>query len=568
MSKIKKESYLFDYDDEENSNTPDPVFKAPDSQPSIALRDYQSDAREAVIDAWRKEKVTRPLVQLPTGTGKTVVFASLARELQAKTLIIAHRDELLRQAQDKVNMVWPEAKTGIVKASENDFKGKNVVIASIQTLSREKRLKQVAGQDFDLCIIDEAHHSCSRTYRDTISYLGFMDDDPKRLLLGVTATTKRLDKMGLRNVFQKIVYESSLRTMVKAGYLSDIRGFRTNTGVDLTTVKTSKGDFVEVELSVLVNTPERNERVVESYVEHAIGRKALCFTAGVQHAHDLSHVFNTHGIAAMAISGKTSDNERKEILRAFSAGEIQVLCNCNLLTEGYDEPSIDCILLARPTKSATLYTQMVGRGTRKYPGKSDCVVIDFTDRGHDICALPSLLGLSVDEMTKGESLLEEMEKEEQAERGSNAVRKDIGNLEEFDLLGKSVFRWIQAQSEWRLPIEPGLWGVLVPDGSEGKYKTILYRKDEQPRLFYPTALNLGYAQGMIEDYARRFGKVFARKDAPWREAPATDKQVDLLRRLGINPQGMTKGAAADAIDGFFATQSARKGGQWQNVGVN
>lgn len=535
---------------------------------SISLRDYQTDARTAVIEAWRKKKVTRPLVQLPTGTGKTVVFASLARELQAKTLIIAHRDELLRQAQDKVNMVWPEARTGIVKAHENDFEGKDVVIASIQTLSRGKRLKQIVGENFDLCIIDEAHHSVSKTYRDTINYLGFMDDDPKRLLLGVTATTKRLDKMGLRNVFQKIVFESSIRTMVKAGYLSDIRGFRTNTGVDLTTIKTSKGDFVEVELSVMVNTPERNEKVVESYIEHAAGRKAVCFAAGVQHAHDLADVFLTHGIMARAISGKTPDDERKEILRAFSAGEIQVLCNCNILTEGYDEPSISCILLARPTKSATLYTQMVGRGTRKYPGKLDCIVIDFTDKAHDICALPSLLGLGIDEMTEGESLLDEMEKEERAERGSKAIDRQIGQLEEFDLLGNSVFRWIQAGSEWRLPIEPGLWGVLVPNGSGDKYKTILYRKDEQPQLFYPTALNFGYAQGMIEDYARRFGKVFARKDAPWRNVPATDKQVDLLRRLGINPQGMTKGAAADAIDGFFATQSARKGGQWQSVGVN
>jgi hypothetical protein len=395
-----------------------------------------------------------------------------------------------------------------------------------------------------------------------------MDDNPKRLLLGVTATTKRFDKLGLRNVFQKIVYESSIRTMVKAGYLSDIRGYRTNTGVDLVKVKTSRGDFVEAELSVMVNTPERNEKVVASYIEHAMGKKAVCFAAGIQHAHDLAVVFNTQGIVARAISGKTPDDERKSILRAFPAGEIQVLCNCNILTEGYDEPSISCILLARPTKSATLYTQMVGRGTRKYPGKADCIVIDFTDKAHDVCALPSLLGLSVDEMTKGESLLDEIEKDERAKRGSNAIRKDIGRLEEFDLLGNSVFRWIQAGNEWRLPIEPGLWGVLVPDDNGDKYKTILYRKDEQPRLFHQTALNLGYAQGIIEDYARRFGKVFARKDAPWRNVPPTDKQVDLLRRLGINPEGMTKGAAADAIDGFFATQSARKGGQWQNVGLN
>ncbi len=523
---------------------------------SIQLRDYQNDSIGAVIEARDKENITRPLISLPTGTGKTIIFASLAEQLGAKTLIIAHRDELLRQAEDKVRMIWPTAKIGIVKAKENDFQDKNVVIASIQTICREKRLKQIAAENFSLCIIDEAHHGCAKTYRESISYLGFMDDNPEKLLLGVTATTRRSDKIGLRNVFQKIVYESSIRTMVKGGFLSDIRGYKSNTGVDLTTVRTRNGDFIERELSILVNTPSRNEKVIQSYLEYAEGRKAIAFTSGIQHAHDLTDVFLSHGIEARALSGKTPDDERKELLQAFSDGKIQVLSNCNILTEGYDESSISCILLARPTKSMTLFTQMVGRGTRKHPGKSDCVVINFTDRSHDICALPTLLGLGFNEMGQGESLLEVEEEIEWRERGSSAINKPIGNLEEYDLLGKSSFRWIQVGNEWRLPIGPGLYGALAPDN--GKYKIFLFKRGEHPKPFYPKSLEIGYAMGIIEDHARQVSRSFSRKDSPWRNRPASEKQIDLLKRLGINPANMRKGEACDQIEQFFTKQEARR----------
>jgi len=521
---------------------------------SIALRDYQKDSIQSIVKA-RGEGITRPLLVLPTGTGKTLVFAALAKQLQTKTLILAHRDELIRQAEDKVSMIWPEADIGIVKAQENDYRDKDVVCASVQTLSRANRLKQLADEDWNLLVIDESHHSCAQSYRAVIDGLGFMDNDPERLLLGVTATATRSDKLGLGHIFQKIVYQASILTMVRAGYLADIKGFRAYTGTDLSEVATRQGDFVESQLSQAVNTPERNQLVIDFYLQHASGRKALAFCADVQHAHDLARAFLEDGIEAKALSGQTPKEERREALRAFSKSEIQILTNCALFTEGYDEPSIEAVLMCRPTKSTILYTQCIGRGTRKHPGKTDCVIIDFADNRHDICQLPSLLGFNPDDLQEGESVKEEIERSEHGIGCAVATLPQV-SIKEFDLLGKSIFRWFHDGAKWRLPINPGVYAILTP--VNGKFKAFLVQKDEGTKLLYQTPLDLGYGQGICEDFARRFGKSFSRKDALWREQSASEKQIDLLLRLGVNPAGMNKGECSDRLEEFFAKQEVRR----------
>jgi len=217
--------------------------------------------------------------------------------------------------------------------------------------------------------------------------------------------------------------------------------------------------------------------------------------------------------------------------------------------------------MARPTKSTILYTQCVGRGTRKYPGKEDCIVIDFCDNRHDICSLPQLLGFNVNKLTKGESAQEEIERQDrQLKIGGDgySYNPPIGEvlIKEFDLLGKSVFRWFHDGEKWRLPIAPGVHAILIP--SDDKYKVFIYHRTEENQLLHPSSLDLGYGQGIAEDYARQYGKHFSRKDSPWREKPATDKQIDLLRRLGIDLKGMTKGLACDAIDEFFAKKEVKR----------
>ncbi|MGQ9533552.1 MAG: DEAD/DEAH box helicase family protein, partial [Desulfotomaculales bacterium] len=190
----------------------------------IQLRDYQKDCLRAVLEARREKNVTRPLVSLPTGTGKTIIFAALARELNCRTLVLAHRDELVRQAADKFQMVWPDVSLGVVKADENNFRDKQVVVASVQTLTRPNRLEQVAHEDFRLLVVDEAHRAPAISYRRIADYLVFMDGEPDRLLLGVTATARRADAVGLGCVFEDVVYHASILTMIRAGGRSRHQG--------------------------------------------------------------------------------------------------------------------------------------------------------------------------------------------------------------------------------------------------------------------------------------------------------------------------------------------------------
>jgi len=535
---------------------------------AIALRDYQEDALNETKNATR-EGLTRLLAVLPTGCGKTIIFSELAKRSKRKTLILAHRDELIRQAADKVSMVWPEAVVGVVKGKENDFHHKNVVCASVQTLSREKRLRQVLDEDFGLLVVDEAHHAMAQTYRDIIDNLGFGSNDPRRVLFGCTATPSRMDDKGLGHVFQKIVYSVSILTMIRAGYLSDIRGFRAQTDTDLSSVGTRGGDYIESQLAKAVNTKERNELVIKSYQEHAPGRKAIAFCANVQHSEDLAAMFKENGIEAKALSGGTPEEERSEALRAFSRGDIRILTNCALFTEGFDEPSIECVLMCRPTKSSALYTQCIGRGTRRHPGKDDCVVIDFCDNRHDICSLPELLGWDSARMQDGKSVIEtlkELEKkpveemDSKEKKGYKQLSFDLPpvSIAEFDLLNKSAFRWLFDGHQWLLPIAPGVDAVLMPDGA-GRFMAFAVRKNEKPDLLHPTPLDLGYGQGVCEDYVRRNGgRAFASKDAKWRKVGATQPQIDLLKKIGGYREGISKGEATDLIGQFFARKNARK----------
>jgi ATP-dependent helicase IRC3 len=522
----------------------------------IQLRDYQQEAKSAVLEN-HKQGVTRPLVSLPTGTGKTIVFGAVVKERGGRALVLAHRDELLTQAAEKISLVYPQAEIGRIKAEENDFEDKQIVCASVQTLTRPKRLEQIAHAGFDTMIIDEAHHAPALSYRRILSYLGFMEGNAEKLALGVTATAGRGDGVGLGNVFEKIVYQSNILTMIRAGYLSDIKGIRVRTEADLSSVGTRQGDFIESQLSLAVNTPERNNAIVGAYLQNAANRKTIGFCVDVAHAEDLAQAFNDNGVIARALSGKTPEDERKEILRAFSRGEIQVITNCQILTEGFDEPAVDCILMARPTKSTTLYTQCIGRGTRLFPGKDDCIVIDFADNRHDICALPTLLGFSLNSLARGESVRETAEVEDKKKQREKAVAQLHGEIvsKEYDLLGKSKFRWFKAGEQWRLPVAPGVYAVLNPHGD--RYHVVLAEKDQAPRLLHEIPLPVTYGMGIAEDFARSQGQAFSRKDAPWRKHEATEKQIETLKKFGLYYPGITKGEASDKLEKFFAGRQRR-----------
>lgn len=516
----------------------------------LSLRPYQEQCLEAISDA-RESGFNRQLVSLPTGTGKTIIFCHLLKDF-GRVLILAHRDELCQQAIDKLLMVYPEAekKIGIVKAQRNDT-DKPIIVGSVQTVSRDNRLEDMP-ESFDLVITDEAHHAVADSYRRIYDKLV-----NGNLHVGFTATPNRTDNIGLGEVYDEVVFERTIKDMIKAGWLCSLSGNRITTDVSLDGVNTVRGDFSKKALTSVINTENRNQLIVKSWLEHASERKTLAFTVDVQHAHDLAEAFLEAGIPASPISGNTPDSKRHELERKFHTSEIQVLCNCNLLTEGYDEPAIDCILLARPTKSQSLYIQMVGRGTRIHPGKKDCLILDVVDNTtrHDIRQFADL-GL-VPEESEGIA--------NQAAEGEKDRFKDLGfgediYSEEIDILGKAArFDWNILDSDtFKLYIGDGYIKVGMRSDGEGYY-AYFKQHGESLRFLTPKhKVNLSWAIGIAEDFASSHlngDLTLISKQSEWKKEPATEKQLNILNSFGIDyDYDITKGEASKLIDRAYYQQ--------------
>ena len=450
---------------------------------------------------------------------------------------------------------------GIVKGKENDFQYKDVVVASVQTLARESRRARMEKERFGLLVIDECHHAASESYQSIIRDFGFGEDNQKRILFGCTATANRLDGKELGKTFQKIVYDASILTMIRAGYLADIKGFRAQTGTDLSGVQTARGDYVESQLAKAVNNEDRNKLVVNTYNNYAPGQKAIAFCANVKHANDLADMFNSVGIKSVALSAMSSDEDRKKTLIDFRIGKITVMTNCALFTEGFDEPSIETVLMCRPTKSESLYAQCIGRGTRTFPGKKHCTVIDFCDNRHDICSLPVLFGFGeIDNGKKVTDRANECDKIKSEKEVENEKVEAVKNvqIEAFDLLGRSKFNWINENENWRLTMGFDCDTMLLLDGS-GKYNAFLIKKGDEPVLLHPVPLDLGYGQGVCEDYVRKVGdKKVSMKSAKWRKDLPTLQQVAFMKKIGIYRDGLNKGEASNLIGSFFAKKNMKK----------
>ena len=348
------------------------------SKKSFSLRDYQIECLTAIRDRYLAG-VRRQLTCLPTGSGKTVIFSEFPKffRMKKQMLVLAHRAELLDQACDKLRQANPDLRVEIEQAGRVADPDSHVVVASVPTLGRKGsgRLPRLDPDRFFLIVVDEAHHATAKTYRRILKYFGVFEPDTPKLIVGFTATPKRGDGEGLDAVFEEIVFSRTLPEMIGAGYLSPVAGFRVETDVDLSRVKTRMGDFVVSHLSEAVNVEQRNSLVVDVFRSRLKEKQTLCFCVDVAHAHSLAEAFNAGGIPAGAVTGDMDHSERTKILTGFRTGSIRVLANCMVLTEGYDEPSVEGIILARPTKSTLLYTQMIGRGTRLHPGKENVTVL-------------------------------------------------------------------------------------------------------------------------------------------------------------------------------------------------
>ncbi len=345
----------------------------------MQLRPYQQEAKTAIQQEWARGN-TRTLLVLPTGTGKTIVFTHVAADCVRngeRVLILAHRGELLEQAADKL-----ARSTGLgcaVEKAESSCLNSwfRVVVGSVQSLMREERLTQFSKDHFDAIIVDEAHHAISDSYQRVLGYFN------QAKVLGVTATPDRGDMRNLGQYFESLAYEYTLPKAIKEGYLSPIRAQTIPLRLDISGVGQSAGDFKASDLGNALDP--YLYQIAEEMAKVAMDRRTVVFLPLIKTSQKFRDILREKGFEAAEVNGESTD--RAEILSDFDAGRYNVLCNSMLLTEGWDCPSVDCIVVLRPTKIRSLYSQMVGRGTRLYPGKDNLLLLDFlwhTER-HELC---------------------------------------------------------------------------------------------------------------------------------------------------------------------------------------
>lgn len=528
----------------------------------ITLRDYQNAALAAVDEALERG-IRRQLLVLPTGGGKTVVFSSLIRKRGGTALILAHRDELLSQAGEKLVSVAPELglSIGYVKAARNQVTAP-IVIASVQTLAHRRRREQLPDH-FDTVIIDEAHHTGAITYDWILEHIG-----GSPLILGVTATPERHDKQPLVDPenparYEELVYARGIEEMIREGHLVDVKGVRVELdGLDLDAIKQSAGDFQAEDLAAALDDADAASEILTAFTDHAADRPTIVFCPTVRSAHEQAAEFTSAGVTAEALDGGTPGPERREIITRLNTGETQVVCNVGVLTEGFDEPSVSCIIMVAPTKSRVRYTQAIGRGLRLHPGKTDCLVIDLigVSRRLTLQSLPGLFGLEKppeqDEAVTDALDRERLAREELAQRQNRKRREVKLRSESVNFFRRDQLHWVHIGARWVMSLDDS--EMLVLDPIDDKHWRVIVMAQHSYR---PLArrMDLGYAQGTAEEFIRhrKVGQL-VNKDAPWRREGVSEGQRSKLRHLGVTAEPTNRGHAADLITEAIAVERLRR----------
>lgn len=388
------------------------------------LRPYQQQAIDAVFEAEARGVRCQAIV-MATGLGKTVVFAHLIARRGGRALVLAHRDELLTQAAQKIIAVNPGASVGIVRGDLDEHNAQ-IVVASVATLSRERRLKRL-NADFSTVIVDEAHHSAANSYGKIFEHVA--PSNP--LLIGVTATPDRADGKGIDQWFSEIVFQMGIDEGIRQGWLSNLEGKLIHLkGADFSKVHVRKGDYDLSELEQIMEAANWHEHVAKAWADHASERKSVIFVPKVAMAYSLAEQIRSIGGRAEAIDGAMKIDDRRGVLKRLATGETRVVVNCAVLTEGFDEPSLDCVIMARPTKSRSLYVQCVGRGLRLNDGKENCLILDMVgvSQRHDLVSLASLAG--VERLKNGESFTKAQERsKEEAEQKAKEEAEEKARIE-------------------------------------------------------------------------------------------------------------------------------------------
>lgn len=461
------------------------------------LRPYQQRARDRIHAEWENGH-TRTLLVLPTGTGKTIVFASVAADqVRAgdRVLILAHRGELLEQAADKL-----QRSTGLVSAVEKaDATCLNtwfrVVVGSVQTLQRTARLERFPHDYFGTIIIDEAHHAITDGYRRILDYFG------SARVLGVTATPDRGDMRNLGEVFDSLAFEYKLTDAIKEGYLCRIMAQTIPLKLDISSVTMSGGDYAVGDLGTALDP--YLEQIAAEMAQRCKGRKTVVFLPLIKTSQKFRDLLNSHGFRAAEVNGQSTD--RKEVLADFDAGKYNVLCNSMLLTEGWDCPSVDCVVVLRPTKVRSLYSQMVGRGTRLSPGKSDLLLLDFlwmTDK-HELCRPADLVC------------------EDRA-----VARQMTENLAQTGCPEDIEEAAVQASED------------VVAQREEALAKQLEEQRRKKARLVDPLQYEMSIQAEDLAGYVPAFG---------WEAGPPSAEQTAALEKMGILPDAVESAGKASLL---------------------
>lgn len=466
----------------------------------MELRPYQQEAKDAIFEQW-DNGVKKTLLVLPTGCGKTVVFAKVTEDCVRqgnRVLILAHRGELLDQAADKLMKT-----TGLgcaLEKAENTCLGSwfRVVVGSVQSLMRQKRLDQFPEDFFDTIIIDEAHHCISDSYQKVLQHF------PDAQILGVTATPDRGDMQNLGQFFESLAYEYTLPKAIKEGYLTPIKALTIPLKIDMSSVSIQAGDFKVGDIGTALDP--YLEGIAEEMKKYCSDKKTVVFLPLVKTSQKFRDLLNEHGFQAAEVNGTSQD--RAEILADFEDGKYNVLCNSMLLTEGWDCPSVDCIVVLRPTKVRSLYCQMVGRGTRLFPGKDHLLLLDFlwhTER-HELCHPASLICSN-----------------------EEVAQKMTENLEEAAGCPIDIEEAEQKASE-----------DVVAQREESLAKQLAEMKRRKKKLVDPLQFEMSIQAEDLSGYVPAFG---------WEMGPPSDKQKSTLEKLGILPDQIENaGKAAKLLD--------------------
>lgn len=473
----------------------------------MELRPYQNEAKKSVFDEWDKGN-NKTLLVLPTGCGKTIVFAKITEEcvrMGRRVLILAHRGELLEQAADKIGKA-----TGLACATEKAEKTSlgswfRITVGSVQTLQRESRLKRFEQNHFDTIIVDEAHHCISDGYQKVLKYFDGAN------VLGVTATPDRGDMRNLGTYFDSLAYEYTLPKAIKEGYLCPIKAQTIPLKLDLSGVKQQAGDFSTHDIDTAL-APYLYQ-IADEMKKYCLNRKTVVFLPLVKTSQKFRNILNEKGFNAAEVNGNSKD--RAEILQDFEDGKYNVLCNSMLLTEGWDCPSVDCVVVLRPTKVRSLYSQMVGRGTRLSPGKDSLLLLDFlwhTER-HELCHPAHLI----------------CENEEVAQ----VITKNIAeagcpvDLEEAE---------VKAQED------------VVAQREEALAKQLKEMRNRKRKLVDPLQFEMSIQAEDLSSYVPAFG---------WEMGPASKQQLSALEKMGIYPDEIDNaGKAAKLLDRLNNRRSA------------